>query len=40
LDHGGSHSATTKEGMSIDPNGQPSGTTTSGDEGMLIDPHG
>jgi len=40
LDQTGSHRSTTKEGMSIDPNGQPSSTTTSGDEGMSVDPHG
>jgi len=40
FDQSGSHSSTTKEGMTIDPSGRPSGTTTSGDEGMTIDPHG
>jgi hypothetical protein len=34
-----------KEGVSIDPNGKPTGTTggtstPQGEEGMLIDPHG
>jgi len=41
LDQTGSHRSTTKEGMTIDPSGQPSGTTSdNGDNGMLIDPHG
>jgi|GEM_PF-4518650 len=42
LDPRGAHSSATKEGMSIDPSGRPSGTNPGAttDEGMLIDPHG
>lgn len=40
IDPHGTASPLVKEGMTIDPNGRPTGTNPTTDEGMSVDPHG